>query len=86
MTAKLIWICDGCDEQKEVVEGQPNNWKPYVLTMDNAKGYPIYSSAEVITVNTHLCPTCAKQMAELIRPRLWARPQSAPNPTPSGAP
>jgi hypothetical protein len=86
MTAKLIWICDGCDEQKEVKEGtHTSDWRLYEISLTDAKGYPICHSENTMTVKAHLCPNCATRMAANIQPRRWARSSVGPSSEPTPA-
>ncbi len=73
MTERVTWICDGCDKQIVRRPNETVDWKLYPVTLGNAKGYPLCAAGEFIEIEAHLCPGCAKELAEKINPRNWTR-------------
>jgi ribosomal protein L37AE/L43A len=78
MTERVIWKCDGCDIEIVRSDRSTTDWKLYTVTMDNSNGYPVCRSEPVVSVSSHLCPSCAKELADRINPRHWPRTVAAP--------
>lgn len=81
MSEKRVWICDGCDLEKDVTSST-GDWKMFAVTASGFKGYPTCASEDPVNIGGNLCPTCASRYYEQLRPRLW--PRIAP-PAPSQA-
>lgn len=77
MTERVVWTCDGCGDEQERRENQTSDWKRYTATLDNARGYPLCRTDDIISIEAHLCPSCASTLASKINPRTW--PHVAPS-------
>lgn len=76
MTQKTIWICDGCDQEKDVTSSGAGDWKSFAVTASGFSGYPTCAPDDNVNIGGHLCPSCATRYYEQLRPRLW--PRTAP--------
>lgn len=83
MTARTVWTCDGCDEEKDIrLDGRTGDWKEVSLTFEGFAGYPTCASAPMVVYRRHLCPSCAKQYWERADPANWPRVASTPDDSP----
>lgn len=77
MTEKIVWKCDGCDDELVVKDGKSGDWKLYAVTLDNARGYPLNREGDKVEVSAHLCANCARQLERHIHPKSWPRATAA---------
>lgn len=73
MTTKTIKICDGCDDELEVISGRTGDWKHVTMSVAGLAGYPTCRPDEPEPTRYDLCPSCATRFLEGIRPKTWPR-------------
>lgn len=72
MAQKIKWICDGCSiEEVTAKDATPSDWKTASICWAGLSGYP--ASLKDNSGTYDLCPSCAKHLAEVIRPTQWPR-------------
>lgn len=71
MGEKIVWTCDGCDEER-VMNGTPTDWRKISVTFRGFKGYPVGDYADGDT-HYNLCPHCQRALWEKGRPTNWPR-------------
>lgn len=74
MAEKLVWTCDGCDEER-VMDG-PNDWKRITVTTSGFGGYPVGDHANGER-KFNLCPSCQRRFPEMANPLRWVRSEKA---------
>lgn len=76
MTVKVVWICDGCGDDKVICNENYGDWRYITVTLEGFEGYPISEKANG-SRGFNLCPSCQRHLYDSSIPTLWPRPTKA---------